>query len=64
LHTRCNPKNDRKLCRGGLACGHVPELGGTRCCRWRYFACEADADCCANLQCLGADDGRSCDIAT
>jgi hypothetical protein len=59
LGTRCNPKNDKKLCCSGLACGVVPELGGHRCCRSRYASCQENADCCANLQC---DAGGFCGL--
>lgn len=52
--TRCNPKNDKELCCGSLACGIVPELGGHHCCRQRYGDCQEDSDCCANTVCVGS----------
>jgi hypothetical protein len=64
MHTHCNPKNDRKMCCGGLGCSHVTELGGNHCCLWRYFACDDDVDCCGNLKCLGTAEGRFCDTLT
>jgi hypothetical protein len=52
--TRCNPKNDKELCCGGLACDEVPELGGHHCCRQLFGDCQQDSDCCANTVCTAA----------
>jgi hypothetical protein len=60
LGTRCNPHNDKQLCCGALFCQGVPELGGNRCCKTLHLPCARDADCCGNLACIGAEDGRSC----
>jgi hypothetical protein len=60
LGTRCNPRNDRQVCCGALFCQQVPELGGNRCCQSRFATCSRDADCCANLECVGTDN-RFCD---
>jgi hypothetical protein len=61
LRTRCNPNNEKKLCCGGLLCGINSELGGHHCCHDRYASCQENADCCANMQCVG-DSSRFCDI--
>jgi hypothetical protein len=58
--TRCNPKNDKKLCCGGLYCDEVPELGGNHCCRPRYGSCEQDSDCCGNTVCTSG----FCDLSS
>jgi hypothetical protein len=57
--TRCNPKNDHRLCCGGLFCQEVPELGGHHCCRPRFGECEQDSDCCGNTACVAG----FCDVA-
>lgn len=57
--TRCNVRNDRRLCCEPMSCAIVPELGGSHCCFRRFAPCELNLDCCNNLACVN----NLCDVA-